>query len=418
VFEPFLAGESMESAQLEPDTNLFRPALGFALRVFVPWRVAVSVFALLLRILYAGDLSPDPVFRPYLGIPPVNGGWRGLLVGVWQRWDTLWYMLIAREGYSLEDTRIFSPPLYPWLMRLVGGTLGGGGSALLVGGLIVSNLACLAFFSYLYALVAREWSAPLARRCVVYVAIFPTAFFLLAAYSESLFLLCVVAAFYHARLGRPGRRRWIVACLWASLAPLARLPGIVLVVPLGVEFACQWRSLQRTELRLAWWDAWPLCLPVLGGLAYPLYVRFVVGADSLWAPYWVHRARFVGRFAPPWQSVWQAMRVLASGHFRAIEPLDLFFSLLFVVLTGAAFVSLPLSYAIYMAVMLVGTLTKMGPVQPLLSLSRYVLVLFPGFVLLARAGERSQWWNRAIVYPSIALALFCVGQFVLWGWVG
>jgi hypothetical protein len=63
-------------------------------------------------------------------------------------------------------------------------------------------------------------------------------------------------------------------------------------------------------------------------------------------------------------------------------------------------------------------LTKVGEVQPLLSLSRYVLVLFPGFVLLARAGQRSAWWNRAIVYPSVALSIFYVGQFVLWGWVG
>jgi hypothetical protein len=408
----------MEGARAGPATGLLRPALGFALRVFVPWRVALSAFALLLRVFYSGDLAPDPVFRPYLGIPPVHGGWRGLLVGVWQRWDTLWYMLIAREGYGLEDTRIFSPPLYPWLMRLAGGVLGGSDTALLVGGLIVANLACIAFLSYLYALVAGEWNESLARRCLVYVALFPTAFFLLAAYSESLFLLCVVAAFYHARLGRSCQRKWIVACVWASLAPLARLPGIVLVVPLAVEFVRQWRSSRDAGQRLAWWHAWPLSLPVLGGLAYPLYVRFALGADSLWAPYWVHKARFVGRFAAPWQSVWQAIRILASGHFRAIEPLDLFFTLVFVALTGAAFVSLPLTYGVYMAVMLLGTLTKVSEIQPLLSLSRYVLVLFPGFVLLARAGERSQWWNRAIVYPSVALALFYVGQFVLWGWVG
>jgi hypothetical protein len=157
---------------------------------------------------------------------------------------------------------------------------------------------------------------------------------------------------------------------------------------------------------------------VLGGLAYPLYVRFVIGGDSLWAPFAIHKQRFAGRFAMPWQSVWQAMRVLASGQFRWIEPLDLFFALLFIGLTIAAFWRLPPMYAVYMAAMLVGALAKVGEVQPLLSLSRYVLALFPGFVLLARVGERSAWWNRAIVYPSVALSIFGVGQFVLWGWVG
>jgi hypothetical protein len=51
-------------------------------------------------------------------------------------------------------------------------------------------------------------------------------------------------------------------------------------------------------------------------------------------------------------------------------------------------------------------------------MSRYLLMLFPVFVLLARLGARSPWWNRAIAYPSLALLLFFCGQFVIWGWVG
>jgi hypothetical protein len=404
----------MRGGQDPPTAHAGRRALRFALRVFVPLRMALSAVALLVRALYRGDLSPDPILRPYLGVSPVEDGWRGLLLGVWQRWDTLWYTLIAREGYSLDDTRIFAPPLYPWLMRLAGRLLGGSETAYLVGGLIVANLAGIAFLAYLYALVEGEWGEALARRCVVYVAIFPTAFFLLAAYSESLFMLCVVAALYHARIGR----QWVVACLWASLAPLARLPGIAIVVPLIIEFARQWQESRGTEHPLAWWSGWPLLLSVLGGLAYPLYVRFVLGAGTLWAPYAVHRQRFVGQFAMPWQSVWRAICVLASGEFRTVEPFDLFFTLLFIGLTVAAFRRLPLAYAAYMAMMLLGALAKVGEVQPLLSLSRYVLVLFPGFVLLAMAGERSAWWNRAIVYPSLALLVFFTGQFAMWGWVG
>jgi len=396
----------------------FHRALGFALKVFVPFRVAASGLALLVRILYTGDLAPDPVFRPYLGVSPVKGGWLDLLFGVWQRWDTLWYMLIAREGYSLEDTRIFAPPLFPWLMRLVGRLLGGSETALLVGGLIVSNLACIALFACLYALVEREWGQALARRTVAYMALFPTAFFLLAAYSESLFLLCAVSALYTARGGEDRHWQWGVACLCACLAPLARLPGTVIVVPLGVEFLRQWWQLRGSERPLAWWMGGLLLLPVLGGLAYPLYVRSVVGSDSLWAPFTVHTQRFAGRFAMPWQSIWEAVRVLAMGEFRLIEPVDLILALLFVGLTIVAFWRLPLVYAVYMAVMLAGMLVKVGPVQPLLSLSRYVLVLFPGFILLARAGARSAWWNRAVVYPCVALSVFLLGQFVLWGWVG
>jgi hypothetical protein len=157
---------------------------------------------------------------------------------------------------------------------------------------------------------------------------------------------------------------------------------------------------------------------VLGGLAYPLYARWVVGTESLLAPFTVHTQRFAGRFALPGQSLWHAARVLASGQFRLIEPFDLFFALLFTGLTVAALVQLPLAYALYMAATLAGLLTKTADVQPLLAVSRYVLVLFPGFMLLAKLGTRSAWWHRAIAYPSLALLVFFAGQFVLWGWVG
>ena len=417
----------------------------FALQVYLPLRVGLSAIMAIVRALYMGDLAPDALYRPYLGLAPIEGGWRGLLLGVWLRWDTCWYVLIAREGYSLDDTRIFAPPLYPWLMRLAGRLLGGSETAFLLGGLIVSNLACVALFAYLFALVRREWGEALARRSVAYLALFPTAFFLLAAYSESLLLLCVVAAFYHARKGQNRPVQWVIACLWAFLAPLARLPGAAIILPLALEFVLQRRDSRvgagvippsgvipppgvippsvvvppsRASRPLAWWEGWPLILALLGVLAYPLYVRFALGSESLWAPYMVHRLRFAGRFAMPWQSIAQAVRVLASGQFRPIEPLDLFLALLFVGLTAAACYRLPATYAVYMVVMLLGALVKVGQVQPLLSLSRYVLALFPGFVLLARLGERSAGWNRAIVYPSMALSMFCAGQFALWGWVG
>lgn len=388
-------------------------AFRYALQVYLPVRIGLSAVSALMRTLYRGDLTPDPVLRPYLGIAPVERGLRGLLLGVWQRWDTLWYMLIARDGYSMEDTRIFAPPLYPLLTRLVGSALGGGETALLLAGLIISNAACIALFTYLYRLAVIEWDAVRARRSVLYLAIFPSAFFLFAAYSESLFILCAVAACHHARRGQ-----WVRAGLWGFSAPLARLPGVVMVVPLGWEFARQWWSARGTERSLPWWRGWPVILVALGGLLYPLYAYWVVGSGSLLAPFVVHTQRFMGRFAWPWESLWMAVRVLASGHFRVIEPFDLAFALLFVALTAEAFRTLPLIYPIYMAVMVTGALTKVSPIQPLLAVSRYVLVLFPGFFVLARWGWQRPWRHRLIVYLSVALLTFFVGQFAIWGWVG
>jgi len=369
-----------------------------------------SAIAAIARALIPLDVTAG---RPYLGLTPLEGGWRGLLLGVWQRWDTLWYMLIARDGYGLQDTRIFAPPLYPGLMRLLGRALGGGETALLVGGLLVSNLAAIALFAYLYRLLEMEWDATTARRSVAYLALFPSAIFLLAAYAESLFLLCVVAAFYHARRGECVR-----AGAWGLLAPLARLPGTAILLPLGWELVRQRWTRRASGERPQWQRAWPLGLIVLGGLAFPLYVHLALGADSLLAPFAIHTQRFIGRFAWPWQSLWTAVRVLVGGQFRVIEPFDLASAVLFIALTVAAWRTQPRIYGVYMAVMLGGSLTKVSEVQPLLSLSRYVLVLFPGFVVLARWCRDRPWAQRTIVYASTALSIFFVGQFAIWGWVG
>ena len=394
--------------------RLFKdPAVSFALKVYLGMRVALSAIAAFVRMAYHGDLGPDAVLRPYLGILPVEGGLAGILLGVWQRWDTLWYMLIARDGYSMQDTRIFAPPLYPWLMRLLGRLLGGTAAADLAGGLIVSNLACIALFVYLYRLVEMEWDPVRARRSVIYMAMFPSAFTLFAAYAESLAMLCVVAAIYYARRGE-----WVRAGAWGFFAPLARLPGVVVVVPLCWEYLRQWWACRRTDRPLAWWRGWPLLLMASGGLLFPLYAYWFVGSGSLLAPFTVHTGRFMGRFAWPWESLWTAVRVLASGRFRVVEPFDLAFAVLFIVLTVEAFRTLPAVYPIYMTATMLGTLTKVSEVQPLLSMSRYVLVLFPGFVILARWGWQKAWVHRVVVYLSAALMVFFVGQFAIWGWVG
>jgi hypothetical protein len=192
----------------------------------------------------------------------------------------------------------------------------------------------------------------------------------------------------------------------------------VLIVPLVWEFGRQWWASRRTQQPLSWWRGWPLAVAALGIVAFPLYAHLGLGADSLLAPFAVHSQRFAGRFALPGQSIVQAVRVLASGTFRFIEPFDLFFALLFSALTLLAFWRLPFAYALYSAVMLAGVLLKTADIQPLLAVSRYLLTLFPAFMLLAEFGERSAWWNRAILYPSTALLVFFTGQFVIWGWVG
>jgi hypothetical protein len=60
---------------------------------------------------------------------------------------------------------------------------------------------------------------------------------------------------------------------------------------------------------------------------------------------------------------------------------------------------------------------RLGSPQPLVSMARYILEIFPAFLLLA-IWSRSPWVNRLVLYLSLLGLLFFSAQFAIWGWVG
>ena len=73
-----------------------------------------------------------------------------------------------------------------------------------------------------YRLAREDLDDRSATSAVLLLCAFPFAVFYGAPYSESLFLLATVAAFFHARRGE-----WGVACVWGALAGLTRPNGFV-----------------------------------------------------------------------------------------------------------------------------------------------------------------------------------------------
>ena len=62
-------------------------------------------------------------------------------------------------------------------------------------------------------------------------------------------------------------------------------------------------------------------------------------------------------------------------------------------------------------------LARLGSPQPLVSMARYTLEVFPAFLLLAGWGA-SPRVNRLVLYLSLLGLLFFSAQFAMWGWVG
>ncbi|MFO3797012.1 MAG: mannosyltransferase family protein, partial [Anaerolineales bacterium] len=189
----------------------------FPLLLFVVLWLGIWGWMRLVLEIYAGPLDPDPVLRPYLDVAPVTNAWLAL----WQRWDALHYQAIAERGYEAFDTALFTPPLYPFLMHLLSPLFG----STLVAGIFVATIAYAIGLSLFYQLALLELSRErAAQRALIYLMLFPTAFFFFAPYTESLFFLGSVGPMLALR-----RNEWLRAGLWGSLAAASRLPGALIV---------------------------------------------------------------------------------------------------------------------------------------------------------------------------------------------
>src|SRR4051812_3970215 len=189
------------------------------------WQVAVASRALIWVVAIVAVLrfGLEPKITPPHEV--VLGSWTPqLLVAPAVPWDAGHYVAIADHGYD-DPKRAAFFPLYPLLARAVGAPLGSS----LWGAVLVALAALAAGLYFLHRLVALEVGERYARPALLVTALFPTAFFFNAIYTESLFLALTVGAFYAAR-----RERWAWAALCGGLAAATRNTGVLLLVPLAL----------------------------------------------------------------------------------------------------------------------------------------------------------------------------------------
>jgi hypothetical protein len=327
------------------------------------------------------------------------------------RWDTGFYLDIAEKGYQYEGATLPSVaffPLLPLLIRAVTPLVGDP----LLAGLLIANAALLGATMLLYRLVEEEWGQAVADRTVWYLLIFPTAFFGSAIYSESVFLLGAIGALYAARKGY-----WESAAMLGFFAALTRLTGL-LVAPL---LALEWWS-QRRERPASARPAPAALLAALGAPlgagAYMLYLGRAFGDPLAFA----HASAAWGRTPrSPLATLGELLQRPAEGWGSALLagrlPLDNWIDLLFVGLfLGLGLVLLTQRRWSEGVFVTLGTLAPFSS-GLLMSQRRYVWVLFPAFILLARWGERP-WADRLITTLSLlGLGLF-TALFANWYWVG
>lgn len=383
----------------------WRRALRYSALVYLGVRLGLFLVGLLSTALLP---VREPVDVPGWPATSPSSSWHHVFTA-WERHDALWFLRIAAEGYRVDDGSAAFFPLYPLLSRVVGGAFGG---AWLLGAYVVANVALVVALTVLYRLTELELSEAAARRTVLYLAVFPTAFFLYAPYTESLFLALVVGCLYAAR-----RQAWLLAGYLGALAALTRSTGLLLVLPLAVEALLQLRAsggpLRPRLLRLA--GALTASASVaLGTGAYLLYWERLSG-EAL-RPLEVQGATWSRERAWPWETLAAGARegvAYFGGYPGGYHTVDLVLVLL--ALAAGVWVALRVraTYAVWVWASLLFPLTLAFGGRPFLSMPRFVVVVFPLFWALAALSARWRVHDAVVAASAAGLGLLSV-LFVNW----
>ena len=344
------------------------------------------------QILPAAKESASELF-PYHDSTSYKVVW----LSMWQRFDANWYVSIAEHGYGSIPGDDHFPPLFPVLIRLVAPLFGNA----FLAGLCISHVATFLSIKVLYDTFSQWGEKKIGKRAVLFFVIYPTFFFFFSSYSESVFLLAALLAIRAMQ-----KSSWLWAGFWIFAATLTRLQGAALLAPLLYLLQKDHPFLRKP----AHWFG-PI-VAGLGGLFY-LYGRSLQVTGNA-VP--LVETEWHARIVPPWQTYGYAIQTLLSGKFTFIDFLNWAVVTLFIVLLAWGWRRIPLEFNLYTAFSLLIILVRIVETQPLISMSRYSLTLFPTFYALSLAGE-NRWIRRVIIYTSIPLALYLSGQFFVWGWV-
>lgn len=356
--------------------------------------VLVLLMRLALGILAWLGLVISPDFVPagdYTNLQtPVGAPW-WFVVGPWQRWDALWFQHLATDGYQTMGSGVAFFPLFPMVIRGVAVVIGGDAA---LAAIIVSTASFIVALALLDILVSRDLDSATARRTVLLVAMGPTALFFYAGYSESLLLALSIGAFLCAR-----QRRWAIAGMCGLLAGLCRSTGVLLTLPLAVEAVQHMRERRAAEHRSLTVGHFAVAAPVVGLLLWVAYSSVVlnvsggpIGAASSWGQ----------RPAMPWVSISRSIGVILDGS-RGPEVLNLAAVGLLVAGCVAMVRRLPFSYTAYAVASIPVLCFRTADFSPLMSASRYVIVVFPLFVIAALLLRRTWGFIGVLSVSTIVL---------------
>ena len=367
---------------------------------------AVSAWALVMHLLalvmvYRGRLPQALLHASGLPHP---------LLDFWHQADTGWYTTIVNQGYVVashfqtpsgeyQDGTAFLPgyPMLLWVVTHVTGL------RVVYAGMLIGPPLLVIGAAALYRLVRLDYDHRTSVLAVLFMIVWPSAMFFLAAYGEALLMTVAVLALLMAR-----RRRWLLAGGFAGLAVLIKPSGLALLVPLIYEAwsdgggrSRPWRASLRIVagpvLALAMWMGYLQWL-----FGQPL--RFITAQRD-----WGHASIYPGA------GIIAVVEDLArAGIFHPLRIFDGVTLAFLGLMAVYVFLRVRRSYGLFLAALFLG----LGLVPESASLNRYMLAAAPLFIGMAVIVRRRRWLVPVAVIPSALLSVIILQRFVVGAWAG
>lgn len=282
-------------------------------------------------------------------------------INTWIRWDGPHYVDIAKNWYQTTGDPInfiVFYPLYPILIKISNVVLGNFN----LSAIIISWIFSISASVFLYELVLLDFNKRVALLSVWFLNIFPTAYFLQVAYTESLFLTTSLATLYFYR-----KRSFVKSGLIGAFASMTRING-VLLLPV---FLMESKNLGKNLIAL-------LLTPV--GFFIYLLINLLIFNDPLYFST-ILSSHWYKQLVWPWVSIRNLINFYPNqtGDYYYLFLAELITIFLLAIATLLVYIKVRKSYSIYMFLnLLLFTSTSF-----IMSTPRYALVLFPIFILLA-----------------------------------
>ncbi len=375
----------------------------FLFKSFIVWRIAITLVAIL-----------SIKFVPLSGINFFGGKYINYVTNPlfwgWANFDGEHYVSIAMFGYKNLQQAFF--PAYPYLAKLVSNLIGSNLESFVWSGILISNALFFASLVLLWKVIRLDFSEKIAKIATILLLTFPTSFYFGAVYTESLFLFSSLLTYYLYR-----EKKYFFAGVVGILMTSTRIYGIFVLLMILVDLLKNKVSL----LKIIQEKIYLLGISISGILFY-MWFCFKNYGDPL-AFYNLqnivgeHRSsqlillpqvffRYIAKVIPNLD--WNYLPVV----FNAL--LEFSVATLFLIIILYSFKKIRWDYWVYVTLgYLVPTLT--GSFS---SLARYVVVLFPAFIIASIFLEKRNKYLRLGIYLSLTIIavvaemLFFRGYFV------